>query len=190
MAGQRIQLDFESHPYLESDDFPLAFDIGISEVPPVPPAPNQRSEADRVGHLGAHFQFDVKDHRVTSIFADGSLVESEKQQALNKLIDANPQWTEAQMTEALLAAGAKFGPNEKARISARLPVDKLEPMVGKIRIASTEFTFRGNSKEPYFAIMNWTIHFRATTGKHHDEYFISIEPFEGKIVSLGRRRIN
>jgi len=187
LTGRKMRLDFVAHPYLESDTLPLGFDIGISELRPTPPAQEQTSEADRVGHLNAHFQFDAKDHRIISIVASGSFVESERQENLNGLVDAHPDWSVAQMTEALLSAGARFGPDQKDALIAEFPVDKLEPMVGKIQITSTKFTFRGNNEPPFFAVMDWTIYFRATTSGRKDDYFVSIEPFSGKITMLGRR---
>jgi hypothetical protein len=190
LVDRHVQLDFASHTRLDSDDFPRVFDLSISDLKPLPPAQDQTSEADRVGHLGVRFQFDAIDHRILSIFASGEYVGGEKHEKLNQVVDAHPEWSEAQMAEALLSTGAKFGPNEKTAIATRLPVSKLEPIVGKIQITSIEFTFRGNREAPHFAVMNWTIHFRTIAGKHHDEYSISIEPFGGKIVSLSRRRIN
>jgi hypothetical protein len=187
LTGRTIRLDFESHPSLQSDEFPLNFDISISELRPLPPAQDRGSEADKVGHLGARFQFDGKDCRILSIFASGSFLESDKHNKLNKLVDAHPDWSEAQTTSALRAAGGKFGPNGNNEVVASFHADMLEPVLGKIQIVSTKFTFRGNREPPFYAIMERTIYFQAISGDRQDEYFVSIEPFGARITSLGRR---
>jgi hypothetical protein len=83
----------------------------LSQRPAATPVQNQISEADRVGHLDTHFEFGARDHRLVSIFAFGSPSYGEKQAELNKLADAHPEWSDMQMTQALLSAGAKFGPD-------------------------------------------------------------------------------
>jgi hypothetical protein len=190
LTNRDIQLDLSSVARLDSDDFPRVFELAISGVKPLAPAQDQSSQADKFGHLSVRFQYDARDHMVFSLFSSGEYVLGDKQEKINQLVDAHQDWTETEMTEALLSLDAMFGPKENAAVTARLPVDRLEPLVGTIQISSVDFAFRGNSKEPYFAIMNWTIHFRASTGKHHDEYVVSIEPFGGKIVSLSRPRIS
>lgn len=189
MTKQGVVLDFDSHPYLESDDFPTRFDIAISEVPPISPTQNRISEADRVGHLGARFEFDARDHSFVSLFASGLFVNSDKQEDLNKLVDSHPEWSETQVTEALVSAGAKFGPGEKVKLLAGFPAQNLEQVVGKIHITSSEFTFRGNKTPPFYAVMQWTLNFQATIGGHSDEYFTLVEPFGGRVTMLGRRRL-
>src|SRR5882762_6337973 len=98
----------------EADGPPAVFNIWISEVRPTEPvktSPNL-SSAERVGHLSVHFEFDPRDNRIDHIFSSGSFLNGEKQEALAKLVDEHPDWDEAKITDALLAAGAKFGPNQ------------------------------------------------------------------------------
>jgi len=149
--------------------------------------PAYPSSADRVGQLSAHFQFDGRDRRIFSIFANGSFLNYEKQEALTKLVDEHPEWSEAQMTAALSTAGAKFGPNQKEGLLARFPLKELESILGKIEMGPAEFTFRGNTEPPHYAVMDWSIRFRASKNGKSDEYTMSVEPFGGKVVSFGRR---
>src|SRR6266849_2239275 len=116
-----------------------------------------------------------------------SLLTGEKQLALTKLVDEHPGWSDAQMTDALLAAGAKFGPSKKEALLARFPLKELESILGKIEMGPAHFTFRGNSEPPFYAVMNWSLRFRATKDGKRDEYTVSVEPFEGKVVTFGRR---
>jgi hypothetical protein len=191
MSGKGINVDVQARYPLDADGPLFAFYIQVSAsdqlgsigVPPYP------SSADRVGHLSAHFQFDGRDRRIFSIFANGSFLSDEKQQALAKLVDEHPEWSEAQMTDALSAAGAKFGPNQKEALLARLPLKELESILGKIEMRPAQFKFRGNTEPPFYAIMDWSIHFRATKDGRIDEYTVSLEPFNGRVVSFGRRPI-
>jgi len=172
----------------EADGPPAVFNIWISEVRPTEPvktSPNL-SSAERVGHLSVHFEFDPRDNRIDHIFSSGSFLNGEKQEALAKLVDEHPDWDEAKMTDALLAAGAKFGPNQKQSLLAQLPTKRLEPLIGRIEVQSVQFQFRQNNEPPRYASLEWTIHFRATTVGESDEYFMSLEPFGGKVVMFGR----
>jgi hypothetical protein len=191
LKGKHVLMNFAARDFFDSDALPLNFDIGVSDLHPSEPirgsAPyTNPSSADIVGHLSTHFEFDRRDNGIHLMFASGSYVNDEKQQILKKLVDEHPDWSEVQMTDALSAAGAKFGPDQKEALLARFPSTDLEPTLGKIYVTSVDFTFRGNSTAPFYAVMEWSIRFRATKGKSHDEYSISLEPFDGKIISLGR----
>jgi len=114
----------------------------------------------------------------------------EKQHALTRLVDEHPEWSDAQMTDALSAAGAKFGPNQEETLLARLPLKELESILGKIEMSPAKFTFRGNSEPPFYAVMDCLIRFHATKSGRHDEYTMSVEPFGGKVVTFGRRPLD
>ena len=189
LTGRGVMLDFLSRPYLDSDSFPTTFDLAVSETPHSPPTPgtHEASDADRVGHLGLRFQFDARNHHLVSMFASGSLAATERQNALNKLVEGHPEWTEAQMTDAALSSGAIFGPNRKEEILAKFPKTELEPILGKISIVSAEFDFRGNREPPFYPVMRWTVFFRAESKGRTDGYFAWIEPFSGRVVCLGGR---
>jgi hypothetical protein len=133
-----------------------------------------------------HFEFDLRDNRIDHIFSSGSFLNGEKQEALIKLVDEHPDWDEAKMTDALIDAGAKFGPNQKQALVAQLPTKRLEPLIGRIEVQSVQFQFRQNNEPPRYASLAWTIHFRATTAGKSNDYFISMEPFGGKVVMFGR----
>jgi hypothetical protein len=194
LSGKSVVVDsFASMPF-EADGPPASFQISVSDNPPTEPItaapyPSTPSSAQRVGHLSTHFQFDGRDGGLLHMFSSGLFVNGEKQEALKKLVDEHRDWSEAQMTDALATAGVKFGPNQKDAILAKFPVKEFEAAVGKIHIISASFTFRGNEKPPFYAVMEWSIRFQTTDGKHRDEYFASLEPFQGKVTSLGRRRV-
>jgi hypothetical protein len=191
LGGKGINVDVQALYPFDADGPLLSFNIQVSAsdqlgriVASLHPNP---SSADRVGQLSAHFQFDGRDRRIFSIFANGSFLSDEKQHALTKLVDEHPEWSDAQMTDALLQAGAKFGPNQKEALLARFPLKELESILGKIEMGPAQFTFRGNTEPPFYAAMNWSIRFRATKNGKRDEYTMSVEPFGGKVVTFGRR---
>jgi len=191
LSGKGIMMNVETQYPFDADGPLLAFYVQVSTSDQTnrivaAPYPNP-SSADRVGQLSAHFQFDGRDHRIFSIFANGSFLNGEKQLALTKLVEEHPGWSDAQMTDALLAAGAKFGPSQKEALLARFPLKELESILGKIEMGPAHFTFRGNSEPPFYAVMNWSLRFRATKDGKRDEYTVSVEPFEGKVVTFGRR---
>ena len=191
LSGKGINVDVKALYPFDADGPLLSFYVQVSASDQTgriafPPYP---SSADRVGQLSAHFQFDGRDRRIFSIFANGPFLNSEKQKAVTKLVDEHPEWSEAQMTAALSTAGAKFGPNQKEDLLARFPLKELEPILGKIEMGPAEFTFRGNTEPPHYAVMDWSIRFRASKNGKSDEYTMSVEPFGGKVVSFGRRPI-
>ena len=193
LTRKSVTVDSLASLPFDVDGPPGAFSISVSESHPTEPirtspSPNP-SSADRVGHLSGRFQFDGRDHKIFSIFFSGSLANDEKQEALAKLVDAHPEWSDAQMTDALLQAGAKFGPNQKDALLARLPIKELEPILGKIEMGPAYFRFRGNTEPPFYAVMNWSVRFRTTEDGRIDEFTLALEPFNGKVVSFGRRGI-
>lgn len=193
LGGKGISVDVQALYPFDAEGPLLSFNIQVSGSDQLgrivaSPHPNP-SSADRVGQLSAHFQFDGRDRRIFSIFANGSFLNAEKQQALTKLVDEHPEWSDAQMTDALLQAGAKFGPSQKEALLTRFPLKELESIFGKIEMGPAQFTFRGNAEPPFYAVMNWSIRFRTTKDGRIDEYTASLEPFSGKVVSFGRRPI-
>jgi hypothetical protein len=194
LEGKGIMMtSFASFPF-ESGEEANYLQISISEVHPTEPIRNSSnpnpSSADEVGHLTTQFVFDARDRQVFSIMSFGSFVHSEKQQALTEQVDKHPDWSEAEMTRALSAAGAQFAPNRKEALLANIPFKKLEPLTGKIENQSIEFTFRINPEPPYVAVMDWSVRFRATKDGTRAEYTMSIEPFDGKVISFGRRQLD
>jgi len=172
----------------EADRPSPVFDIWVSEVRPTEPikaSPNI-SSAERVGHLSTHYQFDPRDDQILWMTATGSFVNIEKYQALTNLVDEHPEWDETHMTQALTAAGAKFGPDQKQALLLKFPTSQLEAVLGKIEIQSAQFVFHANAEPPLGATLRWTIRFHATMAAKTNAYFVSMEPFEGRVVMPGR----
>jgi hypothetical protein len=194
LKAKGANIDLRARYPLDADGPLLSFYIGTSASDQTACCVDSRSpnpsSADRVGQISAHFQFDGRDRRIFSIFANGSFVHEEKQEVLTKLVDEHPEWSDLQMTDALSQAGAKFGPDQKEALLARFPVKELEPILGKIEMDVTQFEFRGNVNAPYYAVMNGLIRFRSKSDGKRDGYAVSLEPFDGRVIAFGRRPID
>jgi hypothetical protein len=191
VKAKGANVDIEAKYPFDADGPLLAFYIRMSASDQIACCVDSRSpnpsSAERVGQLSAHFQFDGRDYRISSFVASGSLVNDAKQEAIAKLVDEHPEWTDPDLTVALRRAGAKFGPDQKEELLARFPVHELEPILGKIEMGPAQFAFRGNSQAPHYALMNWSIRFQATSGTKQDQYAVFLEPFDGRVVALSRR---
>jgi len=193
LSQKGINVDVQSQYPFDADGPLLVFEVTVSEHDQeghiVAQPSSNPSSALRVGHLGVHFQFDARDQGILLMFAKGSLVNSDKLEALQKQMNEHSDWNESQMTKAIEASGAKFGPNAKEAVLARLPIKDLEALLGKIESPTASFRFRGNDEPPHYSVIEWSVQFRAVEGRAVSEFTLSIEPFEGKIISLGRRKL-
>lgn len=183
LKGKNVMIETMIQEPFDSDKPPSHFAIGISELHPTEPItgavqPNL-SSAERVGHLSTHFEFDPRNDHLVWMSASGSYVSTEKGQQLKNHVDEHPNWSEREMTDALSAAGAKFGPNAKEAILATFPKNQLEPILGNIEVRSAALDFRRESG------MEWVVRFRASNAESSTEYFVLMEPFAGKVVLLG-----
>jgi hypothetical protein len=74
LSGKRITMDVEAQYPFDADGPLLSFYIQVSASDQLGriAAPPYPSSVERVGQLSAHFQFDGRDRRIFSIFANGS----------------------------------------------------------------------------------------------------------------------
>lgn len=192
LSGKNTTMDIKAQYPFDADGPLLAFYVGVSESDQAghvvaQPYANP-SSADKAGHLWAHFQFDGRDHRVFLLFVTGSFVNSDREQKLQKKVNEHPDWRDPKIAEALALSGAKFGPDQKEALLAKFPAKGLEPILGKIEMGPAWFDFRSDGDMSPHAVLEWSVRFWARTDdKSMDEFTASFEPFEGKLVSLGRR---
>lgn len=139
------------------------------------------------------FMFDAEGLLLRFSIQGETVARSESHAALARLVDENPQWSEQQCLDALRAAGARFGPTEKTALLRALPINKMEPLLGKLKITSLEFETRHeqvlNGKPSPSAILKWALEAEAKKpGKRGAKYTFTFEPFEGRLIFLARRR--
>jgi hypothetical protein len=140
--------------------------------------------------VSTRFMFASGDWRLFGYSAAGPVVNTQKRESLNDLVDSHPEWTDSQIGEALTKAGAKFGPNAKDQLVRALPIAALEALAGKIEVISVQFTLRDKEqmKEhlPAASLM-WAVEFMShVDGQPDRKYFALFEPFEGKLTSIGK----
>ena len=104
-----------------------------------------------------------------------------------KLVEAHPEWSDAQISETLRRSGAKFAPGDHGAPTTPLPLDKLRPFIGPFSVTSTEFNFRHQQDPKPFANLYWEVHVttKSPTGSPEPWRFL-FEPFDGRPIDLHR----
>ena len=84
------------------------------------------------------------------------------------VINAHPEWTDAQYLEAAKKLGMRFGPDKKTHLLKILPLKELSSMYGPLQITETYFKTTG-LREPgsYFADLHWYITATHTGSSRH-----------------------
>lgn len=121
-------------------------------LPPSPPAPTvpkkplpSTPDVDAQGaihfkqYLSTSFTFD-KQGRLKDFNAEGPAVnDGEADKGIFEIVTAHPEWTDEQVIAAIKENGTKYGPNDKEEFVKNLPLQKLEPFLGKLKVESVEF---------------------------------------------------
>ena len=107
-------------------------------------------------------------------FLNGQRIE-----ALGKMIEEHQDWSAKDVAAATSAAGARFGPEQRADLERELDAQfrRIETVLGRIRRES-----------PYFATDDrapmWQVRLTAQTLAGPRRYQATFEPFEGKLRAL------
>jgi hypothetical protein len=142
--------------------------------------------------LKATVTFDIfsGDHHLHGMRMTGPVPRG-RQDKFEKLIEKYPDWSTAQVVEALKEAGAKFGPDQKEQVIKTLPLGGLRPYMGDLKVESARFVLKDARDWKQLAIALggafWVVHITATLpsgGTYY--YWFAIEPFEGKVMSILR----
>jgi hypothetical protein len=123
--------------------------------------------------------------RIVEVVAlDG--IHSEKINALKKLVQANPQWTNEQAVDVLKQQGARFGPDDKEEFLNSLPLEKAEKFLGKLKLVSAEFYPIPDERDEHTSVrFDWHVEAEATfPDGTKGTYNLSFEPFEGKLLMI------
>ena len=132
--------------------------------------------------------YSLKDGQLLSMLIFGPFI-TDRRDRLAKEVDAHPEWTDTQVVAALKAAGAKFGPNDRAAFLRALPLKALEPFIGRLRVVSARFGVRyePSGDESATADLGWLVmtKWHSQDGRYEAEYRMNFEPFEGVLTQLG-----
>jgi hypothetical protein len=113
----------------------------------------------------------------------------ERMKAALAAIDAHPEWNDIQDIEEAKKRGMQFGPEKKAAILRRIPLQKLIEFYGQLRIKKVEFSVASNRmKEPNssFADLRWYVDAEEVGTPRALQ--ITVESFGGKIDGISEYR--
>jgi hypothetical protein len=117
-----------------------------------------------------------------------SLTSEQKNEALRTLANSHSEWTNAQAIQALMQAGAKYGPLIKDAFLKSLPVGGIgDALGGQLAVESADFETLSRVREGDFATFHWTVVFRIQKSSDKTvEYKAVFEPFEGRLTWIGK----
>jgi hypothetical protein len=130
----------------------------------------------------------------------GELAHSKRNEALAKLVESHPEWSDERAGRALKEAGALYGPADTDEFTRSLHLPDLEKSLG-LRIASADdlrrsyggktvriIDFDGWSNpdhEGSFTGFDWVVRMQADLpGGRARNYAFAFEPFEGKLIGI------
>jgi hypothetical protein len=104
-----------------------------------------------------------------------------------KLVDSHPEWSEGEIRDALIKAGAHFAPGTEGALVNSLPMEELRTLFGEARVGDASFYFREFDRlQPGAAVLHWRVEIQVSRdGRPHHGYVLLIEPFSGKLFGIG-----
>jgi hypothetical protein len=102
-----------------------------------------------------------------------------------RAINPHPEWSDAEELETARKLGLRYGPEDKDALLQLIPLKDLSRFYGPLQIKNAEFRMNGGQKCAgcSFANPNWYIT-ASEVGSTHG-LLIIVEPFFGKITSIG-----
>jgi hypothetical protein len=138
--------------------------------------------------LGALFRFRVGDPFIGDVYIQFHPLESKLALVLAQ-VNAHQGWSDSEVAAALRRAGARFGPNDGDALRNAVPIDALEPFIGKLEINSSEFFLRHEQKPRSLAELYWEVDGGSVLPNGRQaRWTLILEPFEGRLQSLTRGR--
>jgi len=115
--------------------------------------------------------------------------ESSQMREAENVINAHPEWSDAQMLKTARQYGLRYGPEKKAAILQLVLSKRLDRFYGPLRIKNVRFEIYGNAqkcKGCTFADLRWYVD--AEEVGTHRMLLIIVEGFGGKITDLREYR--
>lgn len=136
--------------------------------------------------LGVYVTLVDDDGRIGSCTVAGDYVNTTRFFDLWPTLEAHPEWSEAQDSEALRTAGAEFGPwNREGFLAQTLPrLRALGPHWGRLTTWTAAFEMRYREGEQPQPVMKWRMEVALNSPRGTRRYRLLFEPFEGKLVHL------
>ena len=135
------------------------------------------------------FPTDDSGGRVFFMSADGPAVSTDQLAQLTRQVDSHPEWSDSDVLKALTEAGARFGPHAKKELLDAIPTEGLKILLGDVKVKSANFRIRNAAQireRLPSAILLWVVEIESTGSGPDLQYYLSIEPFNGKLISIER----
>jgi hypothetical protein len=161
----------------------------VMGLPPWTPDLAKRAEPV----LGASFEFDLEKRLLRKVWVSGPFVDG-RLDKLKKELDEHPDWPDSRLVEALKAAGAKYGPDDRVAFLRAIPLKELEPYTGRMEVISARFgvRFPADEGERPKADLTWFVDakWRSPDGQREAFRTMTFEPFDGALKDFDIRLIS
>jgi hypothetical protein len=144
------------------------------------------TRSDRTAEvLAASVSFDLNGH-VMALRASGPFVKTEDVNRARTEVDRHPEWPDARVLRFLREAGAHFTPDQVGERLLGKRIAPLGPFLGSTTVQSCNFEVRDDpALPPIHARLEWFCEVDvASSPVRPSHYFVWLEPFEGRIVSV------
>ncbi len=148
----------------------------------------QLSPPDNTVLLEGLFTFN-QEGRLEHMFAAGDVVHSKQNDAIRKLVESHPEWSEDEAVGALKKAGARYGPADRDQFLQAIHLERFARSLGRLKIELVEFNELSPDHTGSFAAaaFNWTVKAEGRApNRTHCRYSLGFEPFGGKLISVSR----
>jgi hypothetical protein len=128
-----------------------------------------------------------EDDRVFQLTVSSEGVHDRELALVRNSVESHPGWSAEQSIQALKAAGARYGPDQKEEFIKAIHVDQAERFLGKITIRSVEFNNISSVQSHVISesLFKWTLVADAEfPDGGHSQYVLDFEPFDGRLVSV------
>jgi hypothetical protein len=127
--------------------------------------------------------------RIEQVLTFRQATGQQKLEAVHRLVQSHPGWSDDNAVAALKQAGARYGPSDKEAFVKSLPLVEAEPFLGRLVLNSVEFNHLRNDRSAggLIDVFEWQVR----AAGHFDDgtqtsYVFSFEPFDGRLTSLNR----
>jgi hypothetical protein len=130
--------------------------------------------------LTSIFTFDTQNKVLIRFWAFGPLVRGRLDE-FEREVGKHPEWSDAEIAQALKKAGAKFGPDDRTELLRTLPLKDLEAVTGPGRLEAVSASLGVQYR---FPVLEWRVlvKWRSDDGRSEADYLLWVEPFDGRLV--------
>lgn len=153
--------------------------------PPFDPKTGKRLSPPENFVFNGTIRFDPEGHLHQFSACACDFVHDKENQAIAKLVESHPEWSEAQAIAVLEKAGARYGPDNKDEFVKAIGLERYEPFLGHFTVKSAEFAAFTGPHEGNFASLEWWVELDVgSSNGAQPPYTLIFEPFSGKLTEV------